>query len=193
MRNLLKFFTRFHFFFLFVIFEAISFTLIIQNNNYHKAKYFNFANAVSGFFYNQFSQMSDYLSLRRTNLDLAEENVRLFNSMKDFYKSDDSNFYLEIDSIYQQQYYFTPAKVINNSINKQNNFLTVNKGRKHGITPEMAVISQNGIVGIIKNVSPNFSTVISVLNSNLRFSAKMKKITITDQFFGRDWTIIKHS
>jgi rod shape-determining protein MreC len=95
------------------------------------------------------------------------------------------------DTIYHQQYEYMPVKVINNSINRQNNYLTISKGSIQGLQPEMAVISSYGIVGVIKKTSGNFSSVISVLNINFKVSAKIKK----NGYFGslswdgKDYTI----
>ncbi|MGB0929138.1 MAG: rod shape-determining protein MreC [Chitinophagales bacterium] len=72
-------------------------------------------------------------------------------------------------------YHFIGAKVINNSTNRANNFLTINKGSKVGIAKEMGVIGQNGVVGVVKDVSENFSTIISLLHRSMRVSAKIKR------------------
>jgi rod shape-determining protein MreC len=80
---------------------------------------------------------------------------------------------LIIDSI-NVRYRFIPAEVINNSVNRQNNYITLNKGRKDGIRPEMGIVGPNGIVGIITNVSDNYSTGPTVLNKRWRVSAKIK-------------------
>jgi len=72
-------------------------------------------------------------------------------------------------------FHFIGAKVINNSTNRANNFLTINKGSKVGIAKEMGVIGQNGVVGVVKDVSENFSTIISLLHRSMRVSAKIKR------------------
>jgi rod shape-determining protein MreC len=79
------------------------------------------------------------------------------------------------DSIYIQKYQFIQGRVINNSTNKQNNYLTLNIGKRSGVHKEMAVISPVGVVGVVKDVSDNFSSVISLLNRNLRISAMIKR------------------
>lgn len=79
------------------------------------------------------------------------------------------------DTIYKQQYEYIPAGVVNNSVTKRNNYITLNRGSNHGITPQMGVISESGIVGIVMSVSPNYSTVLSLLNNNCKISAKVKK------------------
>ncbi len=79
------------------------------------------------------------------------------------------------DTIYKQQYEYIPAGVVNNSVTKRNNYITLNRGSNHGILPQMGVISESGIVGIVMSVSPNYSTVLSLLNNNCKISAKVKK------------------
>jgi len=84
------------------------------------------------------------------------------------------------DTLHQQHYFYTSAKVINQTVNKQHNFLTLNKGSNVGIRPEMGVISADGVIGIVVNVSKKFSTVISLLNLDFRVSAKLAK----NNYFG---------
>ncbi|MEZ4886503.1 MAG: rod shape-determining protein MreC [Chitinophagales bacterium] len=72
-------------------------------------------------------------------------------------------------------FHFIGAKVINNSTNRANNFLTINKGSKDGVAMEMGVIGLNGVVGVVKDVSENFATIISVLHRSMRVSAKIKR------------------
>ena len=79
------------------------------------------------------------------------------------------------DTIYKQQYTYLAAKVVNNSVTKRNNYITINRGRLHGVKPEMAVICESGIVGIVLNVSDHYATVLSFLNNNCKISAKLEK------------------
>ena len=80
-----------------------------------------------------------------------------------------------VDTVHKQQYTFVTAKVINNSVNRRNNYLTLNKGGLQGIKPEMGVVCAEGIVGIIKDTSGHFSSVLSLLHKDARISAKVKK------------------
>ncbi len=173
MRGLLRLILKYHFFLLFIILESISFFLIIQNHYYQKAGFLNSANIVSGYIYAGVHSFTEYLSLKQANKELAIENVAIRNRLsRCIQKKPDKT---TSKQLYHQHYVYIPARVINNSVNRQNNHLTLNKGSKYNIKPGMAVISANGIVGIVKNVSNNFSSVISVLNTNLRVSAKIKK------------------
>jgi len=175
MKNLLQIIVRFHFTILFLIIELVCLLLIVNNNNYHKTVFLNSNNAISGGIYEKVTSFSDYIRLTEINDKLSTENTLLHNLLAENYKlSADSFFYYE-DSLFKQQYVYRSAKIINNSINKQRNYITLDKGRNQGIKPEMGVITSNGAIGIIKSVSDNYSTVLSLLNSRLKISAKIKK------------------
>jgi rod shape-determining protein MreC len=189
MRNLIRFILTYHFFFLFLIFEALSLILLFNYNHFQRAKFINASQRVTGFVYEKIDMLDEYLSLKQTNQELAIENAKLNNILQRAYRSDEIFFYGEYDSIYSQQYFYTSARIINNSVNKQHNFLTLNKGSEAGIRPEMAVIATNGIVGVVNGVSKRFSTVMSLLNTNLRVSAKVKK---NDAFGSLAWDGLDH-
>lgn len=174
MKNLLHFIVRFHFTILFIVFEIFCLLLLVNYNNYQKSQFLNSSNSISGGVYKKVSSVTDYLALARTNEELNRENVRLRNLLQSSYKlSTDSSFSFT-DTIYRQQYIYRNAKIINNSVNKQLNYITLDKGKIHGIKREMAVVTDNGVVGVVKSVSDNFSSVISLLNNRLRVSAKLK-------------------
>lgn len=174
MKNLFHFIVRFHFTILFIVFEIFCLLLLVNYNNYQKSEFLNSSNAISGGIYQKVSSVTDYLSLAQTNEELNRENVRLRNLLHSSYKLTTDSSFIFIDTIYKQQYIYRTAKIINNSVNKQLNYITLNKGRIHGIEREMAVVTDNGVVGVVKSVSDNFASVISVLNDRLRISAKLK-------------------
>ena len=162
MRTIFLFFYKNHFIFLFLLLELISFGLVVQNNTFQKSRFLNSTNFIAANIFSTYSKVSGYFGLRRTNLILAEENARLRSqSVLSFAQYRNNNF-IYGDTIYKQQFSYLSASVINNSVNKKNNYLTLNKGAEQGVKPEMGVISSNGIIGIVKEVSDNFSTVISV-------------------------------
>ena len=176
MRNLIRFILNNHFVILFIIFEIVALTLVFQNNHYQNAYAFNLARNISGNIDSRIFAFRQYLHLHEVNRILLEENSRLRNSLLSSNKlmipaSGD----IQSDKAWEQQYNFIPARVISNSVNKQNNFISIDKGSNHGIGPDMAVISSEGIVGIVIGVSPNFSTIIPVLNIDLRISSKLKE------------------
>ena len=175
MRNLLRFIIRYHFFFLFLLLETVSVILIVQYNNYQRAQSFNFSKSIQGSYYETFGGIREYLSLRQTNRDLYMENTLLRNRMDRLVRNRETNYNGGYDSIPQRQFSYIPARVINNSVNKQFNFITLNKGSHHGIEPEMAVIAPNGVVGVVYTASGNYSTVIPMINRSFGLSAKILK------------------
>lgn len=175
MRNLILFIWRYYFFFLFILLEAISIYFLVKNNSFHHTSFISSANRVSSSVLQTYSDINEYFHLKETNQELAKENA-LFHSMErsSFIQSLDDTCTIN-DNTYRQQYQYTSAKVVNNSTNRRSNYLTLNKGLKQGIKQDMAVISGNGVVGIVKDVSDNFCSVISLLHKDARISSKIKK------------------
>lgn len=180
MRSLLRFIVRFNFVIIFIIIEFLSLSIAFQYNQYQKAVVVNSIQNITGFYHSKIFSITEYLNLRETNERLALENSRLKNILEQAYRSDEIFFYKQVDAETKQQYYMTSAKIINNSVNKKHNFLTLNKGTEQGVRPGMAVVSSEGVVGVIYGASNKFSTVISLLNTNLSISSKIKK----NDYFG---------
>ncbi len=125
--------------------------------------------------HNQINGITQYLSLRNQNDALALENATLRNLLQNYQAADSLSEQEVRDSLSGIYYRFLPARVIANSVNQQNNHLIINKGKKDGIRPEMAVICPGGIVGITKSVSENYAFIISALNRNIKISSKIKR------------------
>ena len=120
--------------------------------------------------------VEDYFNLKEVNQDLAAENASLRKQIEQYHQSlYNINVRQNQDAELLQKYEYIPAKVIKNSTRRFENYITVNKGSKHGIEPGMGVIDQNGVVGKVKNVSRNFSVIISVLHGNSLISSKIKR------------------
>ncbi|MBK7213700.1 MAG: rod shape-determining protein MreC [Bacteroidales bacterium] len=175
MRNLLAFIIRYHVFLLFLLLESIALILLVNSTYYQRSMLQSTGNSVSGRFYSSVSNVSEYLKLRRTNELLATENA-LLRQMKgiSFLKTDTSTFWVQ-DTLYKQQYTYMVARVIYNTVGKRNNYIMLNKGRRHGIDKDMAVITSNGVVGTVVNVSDNFAWVMSILNRQTKLSGRIKK------------------
>lgn len=180
MRNLIRFIVRYNFVIIFIIIEFASLSIAFQYNQYQKAGVVSLIQNITGFYHSKIFSITEYLNLRETNERLALENSRIKNILQQAYRSDEIFFYKQVDADTKQQYYMTSAKIINNSVNKKQNFLTLNKGTEQGVRPGMAVVSSEGVVGVIYGASNKFSTVISLLNTNLSISAKIKK----NEYFG---------
>lgn len=175
MRNLLRFIISYHFFFLFLLLETVSVILIVQYNNYQKVQFLNFTKSLQGSYYEISGGIREYLSLRQVNRDMYMENTLLRNRIDRLVRNQEFTANPGYDSIPHRQFFYIPARVINNSVNKQFNFITLNKGSNHGIEPEMAVIAPHGVVGVVYATSGNYSTVIPMINRNFRLSAKILK------------------
>ena len=175
MQNLFNFVLRYHFVLLFFALELTSITLVVNTNERKEKTLLSSANVVSGYFYSHFNFIAEYFSLVEMNEALSKENAQYRNSFVSAYKS---NIVLKkeiTDKDYQQQYYYISARVINNSIDRQHNYITLNKGKKVGLKEGMAVITANGIVGVVRSVSENYASVVSLLNTRLGISVKLKK------------------
>lgn len=125
--------------------------------------------------YERVSELNSYLSLREVNDSLALENARLRNQIKSSFLVDTVTKKTIIDSTYKQQYQHVLAKVISNSVNMRNNYLTINMGSNAGITKGMGVTSGSGVVGIVRYVSPRFSVVQSLLHKETIISAMLER------------------
>lgn len=174
MRNLIRFIEKNATLFLFLILEGFAFYLLFQSHNFHRASFLNSTNKVSGGVYTQYSEFTDYLNLKEVNQQLATENERLRGLQINAYEKLFGPNIIIDDTLYQKQYLFTKAKIINNSINKQNNYLTLNVGSKNGIENGMGVLAPNGVVGIVQNVSQNYARVLSLLHGSSKISVKLK-------------------
>lgn len=180
MRSLLNFIYKYNYFILFVLLECLSFILIIQYNNYQNAFFVNSSNKFAGGVYKTTHNISQYFGLKKVNTELTQEVLKLKNNSKTTYKNNRIRILDVYDSVYVQQYQYIPVNVINNTVNKQNNYITIDKGKKHGLDVDMAVVSVKGVVGVVKNVSNNYASVISLINRNLKISAMVKK----NSYFG---------
>jgi len=174
MQQIIYFFQKFKYFLFFLLLEFIALLFIFNNLNFHKSKYINSANRITGSLNTSLSNFSDYIELKSKNELLSEENTKLRNRLEKnrFLLSKDSTI---IDTAkYSQKYTFTQAKIINNNYSKQFNFLTIDKGESAEIESEMAVINSLGIIGITENTSENYTRVQSILNKNSKINARLK-------------------
>lgn len=180
MRSLLRYFIKNYAFVLFLMLEIISVAMVFNFNKYHKALFINTSNKISGTIYETFANIKNYFYLVNVNKQLAEENARLKSSPK--YGNEIININNLVTNLHgdSSSYKYTTALVINNSINKPYNYITLNKGTRHGIKPDQGIISVNGIVGVTFKVSDSFTLAMSVLNNRWSISAKIKK----NNYFG---------
>jgi len=174
MQQIIFFLIRNKNFLLFIVLFSVSIFLTIQTHSYHKNKFVNSSNAITGGIYSIKSSITDYFNLREKNEILINENTRIRKQLES-YKSKVVNQNIDTSSIFSK-YYFVSAKVINNSFSKTKNKLTINKGKRDSIQLDMGVITSKGIVGIIENVSNKYATIQSILNTNSQINAKLKNV-----------------
>ncbi len=170
MRNLFALLWKNQFLVLFVLLELVSLFLLSRSFSYHGAIAHSATSDISGSIFSSYSNITDYLSLKKENNVLANENAILKDQLESSFLVTDTQ-YVYHDSLYR----YIPVKVVSNSVTKSNNFILVNKGRNHGVKKEMGVVSPTGIAGVVVGVSNNYSTIMSMLHSNMRISGRIKK------------------
>lgn len=169
MRNLFALLWKNQFFVLFILLEVVSIILLSRSYSYHGSLAYNTTSDITGSMFNSYSSITDYLALSEENDVLANENAELKNKLSSSFLITDTTYVFR-----DTNYRYIPAKVVSNSVTKSNNFIMVNKGRKHGIKKEMGVVSSTGVTGIVVGVSENYSTIMSMLHGNMRISARIK-------------------
>lgn len=185
MRNLLNFLLKYNYWFLFVLLEVICFVLLFRFNNYQQSVFFTSANVVAGKVYEVSGGISSYFHLKSVNEDLLDRNMvleqqitNLENVLRD-HRVDSITMH-SIRTLEQEDYQIYKAHVIRNSLNRADNYITLDQGSSSGIRPEMGVVDGNGVVGIVYKTSPSYSLVISVLNSKSSISCKI----VGSEYFG---------
>lgn len=189
MQRLLNFLYQYRNFFIFAILEVFSFYLIIQNNRYQSAVFFNSSNLIAASILNVSHSVREYFGLKEDNAILAEENAQLRRVLEKYKQlriealSADTSVDLAI-----YHYSFITAKVINNSVQWRNNTLTVNKGSRDGVTPGMAVVGSGGVVGKVKYVNRRYAVITSLLHTGFTISSRIKnKVELcTSEWNGED-------
>lgn len=171
MRQIIKFLEKYRYFLLFLILESFALFFTIQSHSYHRSKFVNSANRLTGGIYNKMNSINDFWNLKSENQHLLEENTRLKNMLS----IESINSTIKIDSTTRyRNFSYSFAKIIKNDYTKRNNYLLINKGSKNGVTSEMAVVNSKGIIGVTKSISNYNTTVTSILNKYSRVNAKPK-------------------
>ncbi len=179
MRGLIDFFVRHSGWAVFLLFATLSCVTLFRGNPYQQHVYMTSAGAVASAVYRTSNSVTGYFHLRGINEDLQQRTAQLEMELIDLrrqLRAAGEKIYgdsVPVDSALRQ-YRFIMAHVINNSIARSNNFITIDRGESDGVRPEMGVVDQNGVVGIVNVTGPHTARLISVLNSDLRLSCKVK-------------------
>lgn len=184
MQQIINFIIRNKIFLLFLLLFSISIVFTIQSHSYHKSKFINSANFLTGGVYNSFNNISQYFNLKSQNQILADENNFLKSVL---YNSDNQKDSTYLDSsLFNSHYKFSSAHVIRNNYAATDNYLLINKGAKDSIKEDFGVITSKGILGITDEISDNYATVISILNTTSRISAELEK---TNHYGSLTWNV----
>lgn len=178
MRNILQFLIKYQFLLLFLLLETIAISLVIRYNYYHQISYLNFAQKWHASLSLKKEHARQYLKLKTLNDRLLIENERLRNELA-YYQKKYTQYPPKAVHDSSDISYLT-ARVINCTVHLPYNYLTLDKGSDSGIQPNMAVISDQGIVGVVIATSKHFAIVMPVLNKKFKVSAKFKK----NNYFG---------
>jgi rod shape-determining protein MreC len=175
MQQIFKFIEKYKYFLLFLILESFALFFTIQNHSYHRSKFINSANTLTGGIYRQMSSINDFFYLKKENRLLSKENIHLKNLLSLSPYDLDSVVSEQIDTVnFYQKYKYYRGKIISNNYTKRNNFLTINRGEKHGITSIMGVVNSYGIIGVTNSVSKHNATVMSILHKDSHTNVKLK-------------------
>lgn len=175
MRSLLNFLLRYKTLILFIILEAVALVMITSSHNYHQSVAYRSARTVSGFFSKRIERGQSYFRLRQVNQQLVTENLALKRRLEELSSVPANGLTRVDDSVAGVNYTYMTARVINNSVNKQKNFITLDKGSKHGVKNGMGVASPEGVVGVVVGVSKNYSVAMSLLNTDFKLSASIAR------------------
>ncbi len=185
MRNLLNFLIKYNYWFLFLLLEVASFVLLFRFNHYQQSVFFTSANGLAGKVYEVSGSITSYFHLKSVNEDLLDRNVWLEQRVAFLERELKGQ---AMDTVALQSLEGTApggarifrANVVKNTLNRADNYLTIDRGSRDSIAPEMGVVDANGVVGIVYKTSENYSLVISVLNSKSSISCKI----VGSDYFG---------
>ena len=173
MQQIINFLIRNKTFLMFLLLFSISLLLTFQSHSYHKSKFINSANFLTGGIYKSVNNIKQYFGLKKENEILLEENNRLKSILFNVETEEIKQLYSDKNT--SDNYKLISAQVYKNSYSATNNYLTIDKGVKDSIKQDFGVITSKGIVGIIDNTSNSYARVMSILNTNSKINSQLKK------------------
>lgn len=189
MYKLIEFIRRIYVVLLFILIETIALNYYARSSFYTQAKILAHANSVTGALQQSIFSLRHYFTLRSENEMLAQRVAELENALTIYREQErqmqtDTLTMAAMDSTMLaslSQYRYTTARVISNTINSSHNFITLNRGRQHGVLVDMAVVTPDGaMVGYVLECSERYSIVMPMLNTEFRTSGKISG----DEHFG---------
>ena len=179
MRNLLEFLSKYYHWLLFLVLEVVSIVLLFQYNSYQGSVWFSTSNALVGKVYEVDAAIESFFSLTKVNENLTRRNFyleRQVNQLRRLYAdmTRDTTAAERAELEFLGRYELIPAKVVSNSIDRTDNLMTIDRGRKDGVEVDMGVACGNGVVGVVYLVSDHYSVVMPVLNYHSRISCSIR-------------------
>ena len=179
MRNLLDFLSRHNHWLLFVLLEVISIVLLFHYNSYQGSVWFSSANAVAGKVYGWNSSVEQYFALTTVNEQLTQRNLQLEREVQVLTEqvlkqNKDTSAIERMQSSVMKGLDMIPAKVVSSSLDKANNFITIDKGSADGVKKDMGVVCGTGVVGIVYLTSEHYSVLIPVLSAKSNISCTIR-------------------
>lgn len=182
MRNIFLFIRRYSNFFIFLFLQVLALYFLFTYNRFHRAKGMGMANELTGWVNSKYNKVEDYFNLNEENRRVNRYNDSLLNLLpRNFARRDSSAIPAKDSLTYDtagsyRRYIFRPATVVYNTVNFPKNYIQINRGSAQGIKDNMAVINSDGsVVGVVLNVSANFSQVMSLLHVQNTVSVSLKK------------------
>jgi rod shape-determining protein MreC len=163
------------------VLQIVALSFLFRYNKFHEAAFMGIANELTGRVSSRYSNVEYYFHLKKINESLAMQNERLLNEIKSNTQGADTSLQVITDTVHKDtsganlKYVWRGARVVNNSVSLQNNYITIHRGESQGVKKDMGVIGPDGIVGMVVNTSENFAVVMSMLNRQSSVSAKLKK------------------
>lgn len=178
MRNVLDFLSRYNHWLVFLLLEAVSLVLLVRFNAYQGSVWFTSASRLAGTVNAWESEVLSYFSLGTQNRELTRRNTELEMQVASLTEQLKQARHVASETEREQEavldtFRLIEAKVITNSVARQNNYLTINKGELDGVQPEMGVVCGSGVVGIVYMTTAHYAVVMPVLNAKSNISCRL--------------------
>lgn len=168
MSQFILFLRKIYFVIMFILLEIMAFSHFSNSSVYANAKIMNASAVMTGGFQGSISRVENFMRLRSDNEKLLARVAALENELETYKAAErvaqsDSVVIDPVSTL--GQYEYMTAHVVNNTINRRDNYLTIDKGSKDGVVPEMAIMSNGCLVGYIVSCSAHYSVGVSFLNT----------------------------